>query len=479
MQTDSSSPTAPSHGFVPTGSWRLRFWTIWLGQALSLIGSALTQFVLIWWITLEVGTPGALALTGVAALLPQALLGPLGGVLADRFSRRLIMIISDTISAFCMLVLIWLFQSEQIQLWHIYLMMSIRSSMQAFQSPAAAASTVMLVPASWLDRVAGLNQMLQGVMTIAAAPLGALLLAFLPFQGALLVDVFTALLGLAPLLFFRIPQPQRNPAQPSGLWDDFMGGARVVLHNRGLLILYGLVALVVLTIMPTFTLTPLLVKEHFGGGVNEVALMEGLAGIGVIAGGALISVVPLFKRRIVTVLVSFAISCATVAFTALTPGGWLWLATAWWTLSGITFSTGNAPLMALLQAQVPNQLQGRVLALLNTVMGLTVPLGLGLAAILGELIGVRGVFIAGGLSSAAICLLGFAAPSLMHIEQQAIGRSVANAVEADVEGPRTVGERPHADVVDPALGDGPHSRQADPATRLGTGTSGHDGYGGT
>jgi DHA3 family macrolide efflux protein-like MFS transporter len=299
-------------------------------------------------------------------------------------------------------------------------MMFIRSSMQAFQAPAAAASTAMLVPPEWLNRVAGLNQMLQGVMTIAAAPLGALLLAFLPFQGALAVDVVTALLGIVPLLIFAIPQPRRAAAEGSGLWADFAGGARVVLHNRGLLLLYGLVALVVLTIMPTFTLTPLLVKEHFGGGVNEVAFMEGLAGLGIIAGGALIAATPLFKRKIVTILVSFAISCATVAFTAMTPGSMLWLAALWWALSGVTFSTGNAPLMALIQSQVPNELQGRVIALLTTVMGLAAPVGLALAAPLGELIGVRGIFIVGGFASAAICLLGFASPSMLRIEEAQI-----------------------------------------------------------
>lgn len=420
MNLDSTTPPSPTPAADVSGPWRLRFWSIWLGQALSLIGSALTQFVLLWWITLETGSTTALAIAGVMALLPQALLGPLGGALADRLSRRAIMIVADTISAACMLVLIWLFQSGQIELWHLYTMMFIRSSMQAFQAPAAAASTAMLVPGEWLGRVAGLNQILQGVMTIAAAPLGALLLAFLPFQGALLVDVATALLGIVPLLFYAIPQPRRDDAHVTGIWGDILIGARVVLHNRGLLLLFGLVMLVVLTIMPTFTLTPLLVKDHFGGGVNEVAFMEGLAGIGIIAGGALIAVVPLFKRRIVTILLSFAISCATVALTALTPGSMLWLASLWWALSGITFSTGNAPLMALIQSQVPNQLQGRVLSLLTTAMGFAAPLGLALAAPLGELIGVRGIFIAGGFVSATICLLGFALPSLLRIEETPI-----------------------------------------------------------
>lgn len=405
----------------PTDNWRPRFFAIWSGQALSLIGSALTQFVLLWWITDMTGSASALAIAGIAALLPQALLGPLGGTLADRWPRRTIMIVADAVTAACMVVLIALFATGAIQLWHAYALMFVRSSMQAFQQPAAAASTAMLVPEEWIPRVAGMNQALQGIMTIAGAPLGALALAFLPLQGALAIDVVTALLGIAPLLIFAIPQIRTPPSEQVSVWSDFKVGVRYVAGNRGLLMLYGIIGLVVLTVMPTFTMTPLLVKQHFSGGVNEVAFMEALAGIGIIAGGVLITVWGGFRRKVVTLLVSFAISCITVAFTALTPGNMLVLAAGWWFVSGATFSTGNAPFTALLQTTVPNQMQGRVLSLLSTVMGLAGPIGLAIAGPLGEAIGVRGVFIVGGVLSALVCLAGLASPSLMRLEEKATG----------------------------------------------------------
>ena len=400
-----------------TSNWQPRFFIIWTGQALSLIGSALTQFVLLWWITKTTESSSALAIAGIMGLLPQALLGPLGGTLADRLSRRTIMIAADSISAISMIILVWLFANNFIQLWHIYTLMFVRSSMQAFQSPAAAASTSMLVPPDWLPRVAGMNQAMQGIMTVAAAPLGALALAFLPFQGALMIDVVTAILGIVPLLFYAIPQPKRLEENKTSVWTDFKEGVAYVATRRGLLMLYGLLGLVVLTVMPTFALTPLLVKQHFGGGVNEVALMEGLAGIAMIAGGVLVSINPLFKKRIVTLLVSFAVSCGTVALTALAPSNGLWLAAVWWSLSGLTFSTGNAPMMAILQTTVPNQIQGRVLSLMNTVMGVAGPLGLVIAGPLGDAIGVRGVFIIGGVLSAVVCGLGFFSRDLMTIEK--------------------------------------------------------------
>lgn len=416
-----------------TQNWKPRFFIIWTGQALSLIGSALTQFVLIWWITETTNSPTALAIAGMMALLPSAIFSPFGGAIADRFSRRVIMILADAITAICMMILIVLFATETVELWHAYLLMFIRATMQSFQQPAAAASTANLVPENWLTRVAGMNQSLQGVMTIAAAPLGAVALAFLPIQGALMIDVVTALLGIVPLFFYAIPQP-RDPELTSGvtmkgIWEDIRIGADYVWRRPGLMWLYGITGLVVLTIMPTFSLTPLLVKQHFNGGVNEVALMEGFAGLGIIAGGVFITLWNPFKRRVITMLVSFAISCITVAFTAWAPGDMLWLAVLWWTVSGVTFSTGNAPFTAMLQSIVPNQLQGRALALLNMVMGLAGPIGLALAAPLGEALTVQGVFIIGGVLSTLVCLVGLMSAALRNIEAQEHAEAVYPALE--------------------------------------------------
>jgi MFS transporter, DHA3 family, macrolide efflux protein len=399
-------------------NWKPRFFTIWTGQAISLVGSSLTQFVLVWWITQETGSASALAMAGMMAMLPAALFSPLSGAIADRFSRRAIMILADAITAACMLLLVILFATDQIELWHIYTLMFVRSTMQSFQQPAAASSTVNLVPTEWVNRVAGMNQSLQGVTTIASAPLGAVALAFLPIESALMIDVFTAVLGIVPLFFYKIPQPARaeHHDSPRTILHDIYEGVNYILHRRGLFMLYAMTGLVVLTVMPTFSLTPLLVTEHFGGGVNEVAVMEALAGVGIILGGVLISVWRFPVRRVVIVMVSFAVSCGTVALTALAPENMLPLAIFWWFLSGVSFSTGNAPMTALLQTVVPNELQGRTLALLNMVFGFAAPIGLAIAGPLGEAFGVRAVFILGGTLSTVINLLALGSKSLRDVE---------------------------------------------------------------
>lgn len=399
-------------------NWKPRFFLIWSGQAASLIGSALTQFVLIWWITQTSGSPSALALASITALLPQAIFGPLGGILADRWSRRLILMASDLISALCMGVLIWLFASDQIQLWHLYTMMAIRSTMQAFQAPAAAASTSQLVPPDWLERAAGMNQAVMGLMTVAAAPLGALALSIMPLYAALMIDVLTALLAITPLFVYQIPQAKRTDTQELNLWDDFRLGLQVVSQHGGLLRLYAVTVLMVAVLMPAFALMPLIVRNEFGGGVNEVAIMEGFAGVGMILGGLLIGLIRLRYRRITVILAAFAVSSLTLAFAGWVPASMFWLAVAFWFVSGLTYTFGNAPVMAIIQTIVPNHLQGRAISLFSTLMGIAGPLGLAFTGPLSEWMGLRGLLIWGGLIATAICLGAYASPRLMRIESE-------------------------------------------------------------
>jgi MFS transporter, DHA3 family, macrolide efflux protein len=402
----------------PSSRWQFRFWAIWSGQALSLVGSALTQFVLVWWITSTTESSNALAFAGIAALLPQAILGPLGGTLADRLPRRLIMIVADSVTAICTVFLVLLFATNSVQLWHIYTLMFVRSSMQAFQFPASFASTPNLVPTDWIPKVAGFNQTLFGVMNIAAPPLGALALVVMPIQSALMIDVVTAVLGITPLLFYTIPQPRETRNKTSSVWSDFKEGVRFVVHDRGLLSLFLLVGLVVLLVKPAMSLFPLLVQQRFSGGPSEVALMQGGSGAGIILGGLLVILLPR-HRAVMTIVLADALGCGAIALTALAPGNALWLAVICWTMFGLSLSVSDAKVFGVLQTVIPNHMQGRTLSLLGTVMGFCGPLGLLIAGQIGEVFGVRTIFIWGGTLCGVLCLLGLLLPALHRLESRA------------------------------------------------------------
>src|SRR5215211_5008471 len=137
----------------PSEKWASHFFTIWIGQAFSLVGSALVQFALIWWLTQKSGSATVLAIATLVGMLPQILLGPFAGALVDRWNRRIIMMIADaTIAAFS-LVLAYLFAAGTVQIWHVYAIIAVRALGGAFHFPAMSASTPLMVPQDQLTRV--------------------------------------------------------------------------------------------------------------------------------------------------------------------------------------------------------------------------------------------------------------------------------------------------------------------------------------
>jgi DHA3 family macrolide efflux protein-like MFS transporter len=348
----------------------------------------------------------------------MAIISPFAGVIVDRLNRKLVLIASDAITAACMLVIIWLFSGGKIELWQIYCLMAIRATMQAFQQPAAKACLVHLVPESFIPRAAGLNQAMEGIMVIGAAPLGALVLSLLPLQGALLIDVITAACGILPLFFIPLPRPEAPSSGQGGLaafGRDFREGAGHVAGNKGLLYAFILDGLVTLIIMPAYSLIPLFVKKALGGGLTEVAVMELLAGIGLIGGGLAVSLLGPRVRKMSFVLASFGLSCALLALTAVLARRQFALVSLCWALSACLYSMGNAPFLAILQSTVPQGLQGRVFSLLTAVVTAASPLGLAIEGGLAESIGVRALFIGAGTCATLPYILALFSPSILGL----------------------------------------------------------------
>jgi MFS transporter, DHA3 family, macrolide efflux protein len=216
-------------------NWAVRFFSIFTGQAFSLFGSSLVQFALIWYLTQETGSATVLATASLFGMLPQILLGPIAGTIVDRGNRRMIMILSDAMIAIATLLLAYLFWSNIVEIWHIYTALAIRSMGGAFHYPSMAASTTLMVPKEHLSRVAGANQTLQGLVSIVAPPVGALLVAVMPTHNMLMIDVFTAILGITPLLIFSIPQPPRSEVAPICTESQFPARPRSRFQIYGLM----------------------------------------------------------------------------------------------------------------------------------------------------------------------------------------------------------------------------------------------------
>ena len=267
--------------------WLRNYLPMWIGQAVSLLGSALVQFALVWYLTEKTGSAGVLATATFVALIPGVLIGPFAGALVDRWNRKRTMIFSDLGVTLATLGLVVLFAGGWIETWHIYVVLFIRSLSGTFQGPAMSASTSLMVPKEHFSRLSGINQALYGVINIVSPPAGALLLEVLPMQGVLAVDIVTAALAIALLLFLvTVPQPARDDqasaTTPMQILADVRTGLRYVAGWPGILMLMISASLINMLATPAFTLLPLLVTKHFGLGARELAWTDSAFGIGVV-----------------------------------------------------------------------------------------------------------------------------------------------------------------------------------------------------
>lgn len=426
--------------------WAARFFIIWIGQALSLLGSRIGGFALVWWLTQESGgSAKVLAGASLVAMLPQVLLAPIAGALVDRWSRRKVMIVADFLVAIFSAWLGVLAWADTLQIWHIYVIMFVRALGGTFHFAAMQAATSLMVPKAQLSRVAGMNQALQGAFTIITPPLGALALSMMSLETIMGIDVGTAVFAIAPLFFVKVPEPDRASTTAAGpvatLVRDVREGFSVILGWPGMTIVLLVATLLNALINPAFSLMPILVSVHFDGGALELGWIDSAWGIGLIVGGMILSIWGGFKRRIITSILGLLIAGVSFVAVGAAPASAFWLALLGVLIAGLSNPIINGPFFAIIQDVVDPQIQGRVFTVIMSLSGLASPLGMAIAGPLSDRFGVQLWFLLGGIVSLLMGLGLPAIPAVMHLEDhgrekadRGVGDGRADGLASDLTG---------------------------------------------
>ncbi len=399
-------------------AWQRNFFAFWFAQAVSLFGSNLAQFAITWWMTKATGSATVLATASLFAILPGVILGPLAGVLVDRWNRRWIIILADGVGALGAALLLLLFWADAIQLWHVYLITFVRSLAGTFHFAAVQSSTSLMVPEAQLARVAGMNQTLQGINMVVAPPLGALLLEVLALHGMMAIDVITALSAM--LLVFLIPIPQPIITKPAGgqlsILADLGTGLRYIWNWPGLFLALLLSSLLNFLFGPAFSLLPILVTTHFQGSAIQFATLNTTLGLGFVIGGILLGMWGGFKRRMHTAVAGIVGMSAGALLIALAPADGYWLAVVGMAIFGILNPIANGPFMAIMQTVVAPEMQGRFFTVMMTMSQGMVPLGLLLAGPVADTFGIQFWFLIGAVGLLVIGAIFFFTPALRKLE---------------------------------------------------------------
>ena len=401
--------------------WQVPFFSIWTGQQFSLVSSYAAGFALVWWLTETTGSATVLATGTLITLLPGVFLGPFVGALVDRWNRRLVMIVADSFVALASAWLAYLFWAGALRVGHVYIIMLARAIGGAFHWPAMQASTSLMVPEEHLARVAGLNQTMQGALSIVSPPLGAFLLGILSLHSIMAIDVVTAGFAIAPLFFVHIPQPQRRVgaaaegSKPS-LWADVREGLSYIWHWPGLLATLCIAAVINFFLWPAFSLVPILVTKHFGGQALQLGWMNSAWGVGLVLSGLVLGVWGGFRRRMVTTMMGLIGLGLGTLLVGLTPATAFWMGVG--SLFVVTFmmAISNGPLQAILQVAVPPEMQARVFTVIGSMSQAMAPLGMAVAGPVADALGVPFWYVTGGLVCILMGVIALFIPMIMHLE---------------------------------------------------------------
>jgi DHA3 family macrolide efflux protein-like MFS transporter len=293
------------------------------------------------------------------------------------------------------------------------------------------AATPLMVPEAQLTRIQGINQAFEGVMAVLAAPLGAVLLGLLPMQGVLAIDVFTALLAIAPLCFVRIPKVS-SATGATGVGTvlrDLRAGLHYVFTWRGLALVIGMATLLNMLVTPAFSLLPLFVKVHLGGGAMQLGWLNALMGIGMLAGGILLAIWGGFKRRAVTSALGLAVLSIGMLLMGLAPREGMLSAAVAMFVVGLAMPVVNGPLMAMMQATVDPSMQGRVMALTMSLATAASPLALAVAGPLADVLGTQAWFLAAAVVCATMAVGVRLIHSILYMEEDHAARLALQEVK--------------------------------------------------
>ncbi|TDE93902.1 MFS transporter [Occultella glacieicola] len=388
--------------------WR-RDATIFLsGQTVTLFGSMLVQYAIMWHLTLETKSGSVMALASVFGFLPQAIVSIFGGVWADRLDRKRLIMAADGTIAVTTLALAILMLAGTDHLWLFYGTLAIRSIGAGIQLPAVSALIPQLVPTSKLMRVNGLNGTIQSAMMLVAPAAAAAVYANFSIVAIFFVDVTTAAIGIGLLVVLSVPRIVRRDVDGPlpGYFDDLVGGVRYVGRHpfiRWVLLLFGVVFLLVAA--PSY-LTPLLIVRTFGEEVWKLTANELAFSIGMTLGGALIAAWGGLRNRILMMLGSVFVFGGLTAALGLAPNLWVFLALMFGI--GLFVPLFSTPSFTVLQETVEPERQGRVFGFVGLVMAVSMPLGMAVFGPLADLYSVEVLMIAAGvllIAAAAVALL--------------------------------------------------------------------------
>lgn len=385
-------------------TWQKNIALFLASQTISLFGSSLVQYAIMWHITMKTQSGVMMTISIICGFVPIFFLSPLAGVWADRYNRKMLIVISDSLIAVTTLVLAILFCLGHGSIWLLFAASAVRAAGSGVQTPAVSAILPQIVPEDRLTRINGINSSVQSAIMIVSPMASGALLAALPIETIFFIDVVTAALAIFILLvLLNITAHAKSLVrQTTGYFTDLKQGIAYIRGHQFVKKYFAFFAVFFIFITPVAFLTPLQVTRSFGNDVWRLTAIEIAFSLGMLLSGAFIAAWGGFRNRVYTM----ALSCVMIGICSMglgiIPGFTGYLIVMG--LSGVTMPLFNTPATVLLQEKIEEDYLGRVFGVMGMLSTSIMPLSMLVYGPVSDAIRIEWLLLGSGL---IMCIMGF------------------------------------------------------------------------
>lgn len=387
--------------------WKRNIILYMTSQTISLFGSSLVQYAIMWYITLETKSGLMMTISILCGFLPTLLLAPFAGVWADRYNRKVLIMLSDSLIAISTLFIAVIFLMGYKEMWLLFVVQIVRALGTAVHSPSSSAFIPQMVPEELLTKVNATNSSIQSVTMLISPMVSGALMSLAPIESIFFIDVFTAIIGVSTLLIFLKVPPHEKAMQKqtvSHLEDLRLGFDYIRKHDYVMAFFLFSGIMLFLAATPAF-LTPLQVTRSFGSDVWRLTAIEISFSLGMIFGGIGMVYWGGFRNRVHTMILSLAMLGFFTIMLGVMTNFWVYL--VFMAFIGVSLPMFNTPAMVLLQEKVEENYLGRVFSVLTMISSSMMPLGMVIFGPLSDVIDIEWLLILTGCLTVFECVFMF------------------------------------------------------------------------
>lgn len=353
------------------------FLVLWSTQSLSQLGSAMTGFALTLWLYEKTGSALQTALLAVCSYAPYVVMSIFAGALSDRWDKKKVMLVCDTLAACCSVTVLILLKADLLRPVHMYILNALTGLMNTVQQPASDVAMTVITPKEHYQKTSGLRSFSSSLVTILNPVFATALYAFAGMDLVIYVDLATFTIAFLALLFgVKLSMPEKNEetGQESFL-ETVKAGLVCLKENELVLVLILFLAGVNFVASAFDAVLPALILPRKNGGETVLGIVTSCAGIAMLFGSLIVTALPAPKNRIRVIYLTMLFSLGTENFLlAFTEVPVLWCAgqIIGWFLVPVM----SANLDVIVRTTIPVDMQGRVYSCRNTLQFFTIPIGL-------------------------------------------------------------------------------------------------------